>query len=133
MSRSSGPLWWRVFRDRWRRFWWDSGWVVYRGPVLPSERELFLGIFGHDPPAPGPQAGEWSSRFGRNLFVVGPATHRVRCSDCSELGPDAGTADAALAWIVVHRSEDAGHRSFRLVATSRVRIRPAPPEPEETW
>ncbi|WP_103529621.1 MULTISPECIES: hypothetical protein [unclassified Streptomyces] len=143
--------WWWGTRNWWRLLGWSARTsraragtaapgigrvdrVAMHGPVaaLPDEVALLARIFGSENAdgASGlpsdPVAGEQVHRFGQLELITGVRAYWTACEVCDECSPDAGTADAALAWVVVHMAAYAGHRTYRLEATAPVRTRPAP-------
>jgi hypothetical protein len=143
--------WWWGARNWWRLVGWTprsagdrsapkdgepwegappGGVVLAPSTVIPAELALLRSIFGPDSEADlAPAAGERAYRFGQAEIVTGAPVYWTECDACGGDGPEAGTADAALAWVFPHRSSHGGQGEFRLSSTAPVRLRPVPQTP----
>jgi hypothetical protein len=53
-----------------------------------------------------------------------PVRHTAQCAVCQECGPEAGSSDAAVAWVVIHLKGHPEHLSYREIITRPYRAVP---------
>lgn len=111
--------------------------AAFTAPAVPEELALLRQIFGPEEPPLGQElsegdaypphgaaAGERMFRFGDVGLVRGLPVYWAQCCTCDAEGPEAGTADSALAWARMHPHQSGSPYPFRLLSTAPVRIVP---------
>ncbi|WP_103529739.1 DUF7848 domain-containing protein [Streptomyces sp. SM12] len=67
-------------------------------------------------------SGEYRFARFRLVSTGGQLVFRAQCEVCEELGPQAGTGDAAMMWTVFHLDDYPDHEVFRELSSTPYRV-----------